>query len=125
LGYETYWWDGAPYFYADDSYFRWAPAAGEYVTVEPPAGPPDAAGVTPKPSAGGATVITQLFAYPKVGQSEEQQAKDRRECEVWAKGASGYDPDKIAVPSDAELDDRGQFLRAEAACLSGRNYSVE
>lgn len=36
---------------------------------------------------------TQSVAtYPSKGQSAEQQAKDTRECDTWAKQQSGYDP---------------------------------
>jgi hypothetical protein len=53
----------------------------------------------------------QIFMYPKNGQSEQQQALDKRECQQWASaqagGASGPD-----------------YRRAMLACLDGRGYSV-
>jgi hypothetical protein len=53
----------------------------------------------------------QIFMYPKNGQSEEQQALDKRECQQWASaqagGAGGPD-----------------YRRAMLACLDGRGYSV-
>ena len=53
----------------------------------------------------------QIFMYPKNGQSEAQQALDKRECQQWASaqagGASGSD-----------------YRRAMLACLDGRGYSV-
>ena len=53
----------------------------------------------------------QIFTYPKNGQSEAQQAIDKRECHQWAStqagGASGPD-----------------YRRAMLACLDGRGYSV-
>ena len=33
-----------------------------------------------------------VYAYPKKGQSEAQQTKDRTECESWAKQQTGFDP---------------------------------
>lgn len=32
------------------------------------------------------------FAYPKAGQSEQQQSKDRYECHQWAVSQTGFDP---------------------------------
>jgi hypothetical protein len=68
---------------------------------------------------------TDLFAYPKGGQSVEQQGRDRAECHDWAVSQTGFDP---AQPSHEDPKDwaakRDSYLRAEAACLEGRNYSV-
>lgn len=33
-----------------------------------------------------------VYAYPKKGQTAEQQSKDRTECEAWAKQQTGFDP---------------------------------
>ena len=33
-----------------------------------------------------------LYVYPKNGQSQEQQKKDRYECHMWAVQQTGYDP---------------------------------
>lgn len=33
-----------------------------------------------------------VYAYPKKGQSAEQQSRDRLECEAWAKQQTGFDP---------------------------------
>ncbi len=35
---------------------------------------------------------TQLFAYPKAGQSQERQARDQSECHHWAVQQSAFDP---------------------------------
>jgi hypothetical protein len=53
----------------------------------------------------------QIFMYPKNGQSEQQQALDRRECEQWASGQAGG----ASGPN---------YRRAMLACLDGRGYSV-
>ncbi len=109
LAYATYYWDGVPYYYADDNYYQWDSAANQYETVAPPAGlvnqvtaaaPTDAA-------------PPDLFAYPEKGQSATQQAKDRTDCQQWATGQVG---------ADATRHD--EYLRAEAACLTGKGYSV-
>jgi hypothetical protein len=104
LVYSTYYWDGVPYYYADDNYYQWDSTAGEYETVQPPAAIASQAAAAPP---------AQLFAYPTNGQSAEQQTKDRRDCEQWATGQAGSDAAK-----------RDDYLKAEAACLTGKGYSV-
>jgi hypothetical protein len=53
----------------------------------------------------------QIFAYPKNGQSEAQQALDQRECRQWASTQAGG----TSGPA---------YRRAMLACLDGRGYSV-
>lgn len=137
LGYATYWWGGVPYYYADNSYFVWDDGVGQYEAVEPPpdlSASPDQAGVPPPgtppangagaPPAGGPTSIPELFAYPKGGQSAEQQARDRQECQQWATSQTGVDPAKVPANPGQQMR-RQDYLRAETSCLEGRNYSVQ
>jgi hypothetical protein len=189
LYYSTFWWDGVPYYYADNDYYEWNPTVGQYEAVVPPPG------VTQQPqggvaSAAGAPESSELFAYPKNGQSPAQQASDKEQCRAWARsqvgatltpndgaaarsgdgpgrtagntagGAPGATPgsDATAVgalqqaaassapppssatglpgtagataPSPADTvpandAQRAAYLRAEAACLTGRGYSVQ
>jgi len=121
--YETYWWGGIPYYYADGNYYLWDGAAAGYVVVEPPAG---LSAVPPQglPSAPGRPAVSsELFAYPKGGQSEAQQKQDKEECRRWAMSQSGLDA-ATAEGSKTTGDARQGYLRAEAACLEARNYSV-
>ena len=64
--------------------------------------------------------------YPKGGQSVEQQAKDRYECHRWAADQTGFDPTHAdgGVAANAATAKRADYLRADGACLEGRNYSV-
>jgi hypothetical protein len=126
LGYSTYYWGGVPYYYADDSLYTWDADSGEYVTVAPPDGSPDVAPPNSSAETGSAAAAkVDLFAYPKAGQSEQQQARDRDECRKWARaqtdGGSSQTPSESIVTSSAHAG----YLRAEAACLEGRNYSVK
>ncbi|HEX3838134.1 MAG TPA: hypothetical protein VHW25_14320 [Steroidobacteraceae bacterium] len=114
LAYATYYWDGVPYYYADDNYYQWDGDAGEYETIEPPAGLINEAQAAPADSAS-----AQLYAYPKNGQSDAQQAKDRSECQQWA----GTQPN--TDPSGKDGAKHENYLQAEAACLTGRGYSVQ
>ncbi|MEK7770040.1 MAG: hypothetical protein AAB335_03085, partial [candidate division NC10 bacterium] len=33
-----------------------------------------------------------VYAYPRKGQTAEQQSRDQTECQAWAKQQSGFDP---------------------------------
>jgi hypothetical protein len=146
--YATYWWGGVPYYYADDNYYVWDSPAGEYQEVQPPAQVAQQAANAPAPS-------QQLYAYPKNGQSEQQQTSDKAQCRQWAATQMGSPPNHgevnrppgvlstqpptsdtatgalgeaigTAPPSDGPPAAGGRdFLRAEAACLQGRGYSVD
>ncbi len=111
--YSTYWYGGIPYYYADNTYFLWNPAAGQYRTVAPPAGAPNMpAGQAP----------SELMVYPKRGQSENQQITDRYECYRWAVSQLGYDP--TSAGGGTVRRDLTDYDRAQTACLEARGYSV-
>jgi hypothetical protein len=117
LYYQTYYWNGVPYYYADNTYYVYDPNAKQYQTVAPPdglqaEGAPGAAG-----SGSG-----ELIAYPKNGQTTDQQSKDKYECHKWAVGQTGYDP---TTGASAPAAKRPDYMRAQAACLEGRGYSVQ
>jgi hypothetical protein len=116
LYYSTFWWDGIPYYYADDVYYRYDGRVRQYVTVAPPQEVQSQNGTQ-------VPVGTEPIAYPKNGQSAEQQAKDKYECHHWAATQSGFDPTLGAVAS-ASQSKRSDYMRAQAACLDGRGYSV-
>ena len=64
----------------------------------------------------------QWFVYPSRGQSQAQLAADRSQCNGWAVGESGYDPDlKVHRNPDTGPNAYG---RALSACLEGRGYTV-
>jgi len=110
--YSTYWWGGIPYYYADDTFYTWDGSVGQYETISPPPEVEQQA----QSGAGG-----ELIAYPKNGQSDQQQAKDKTDCRQWALTQSGYDPAGAATTA---ASNRGDYLRAQAACLDARGYSV-
>jgi len=120
--YETYWWDGIPYYYVNGDYYVWNGDAEAYEQLQPPAeiaeqGPGQA------PQAG-----NRVFAYPKNGQTAQQQAKDESECSSWASSQSGYAPATGTAANEnsgAAAAKRQDYRRAEAACLEGRGYTVE
>jgi len=119
LYYSTYYWGGIPYYYADNTYYTYDGSARQYVTVAPPAGlVTEAQAANPEP------VGTDLIAYPKNGQSDEQQKKDKYECHHWATVQSGFDPTQGATAA-AGATRRSDYMRAQEACLEGRGYSVK
>jgi hypothetical protein len=137
--YATYWWGGVPYYYVNNVYYTYSAADNGYVATDPPpvagddtadvnaapaAGPDgDAAAQNGTPPdvapAGGAGLI----AYPRNGQSEQQQSQDKFECHNWAKGQTGFDPTSQAS-AGASAGTRSAYGRAMAACLEGRGYTV-
>ncbi len=123
--YSTYWWGGVPYYYADDTYFQWDGAAGQYVTVAPPPGlasQPDGQPAAAAPAGPGQAPLSELMVYPKGGQTQEQIGKDKYECHKWAASQTGFDPTQAGGTAPNRRPD---YLRAQAACLEGRGYSVK
>jgi hypothetical protein len=117
--YTTVWFGGVPYYYADDVYYVYRGGRG-YEVVEPPGN------VQASTSAPGKT-SSDLFIYPKNGQSEEQQSKDKYECHSWASSQSGFDPTQPlgGVAEDQAAAKRADYQRAQQACLEARGYSVK
>jgi hypothetical protein len=128
--YSTLWWDGIPYYYAYDAYYVWNDGANAYEAVNPPPGVADQVS-----SQSGALV--SLYAYPKNGQTTEQQTKDRAACYDWAVKRTGFAPAGPSSPSPQQAapasvakdlshppSNRQDYLRAQAACLEGRGYTV-
>lgn len=69
----------------------------------------------------------RIFIYPRKGQSEELQAKDRYECHRWGMSQTGYDPTQpTSGMSGAQLNQmRADYKRAMSACLDGRGYTMK
>jgi hypothetical protein len=122
--YSTYWWGGVPYYYADNTYYTWDAGVGQYVTVAPPAGSVaqgTANGQQP-PAAAGQAPSAELMVYPKNGQTQDQIGKDKYECHKWAASQTGFDPTQAGGSAPNK---RSDYVRAQAACLEGRGYSVK
>jgi hypothetical protein len=121
LYYSTYWWDGIPYYYANDNFYQWNAAVGQYESVRAPQNLVSL--VTTTQTLGNGS----LFAYPKNGQTSAQQASDRIDCQHWATSQTGSNssPAISTAAVGATAARRQDYLRAESACLEGRGYSVE
>jgi hypothetical protein len=112
--YSTLWWDGIPYYYADNTYYRWNGVVDQYETVAPPPGIENQAVQS--------AAASDLIVYPKNGQSQEQQGTDKYECYRWAADQTGFDPTQ---PAGTGSGRRSDYFRAQAACLEGRGYTVK
>lgn len=117
LYYSTLWWDGIPYYYADHVYYRYDSGVRQYETVAPPP-------AAQSQASAGESIGTDLIAYPKDGQSAEQQATDKYECHHWAVTQTGFDPTQGAAAASS-AGKRSDYVRAQAACLDGRGYTVK
>ncbi|MEW5771141.1 MAG: DUF6515 family protein [Pseudomonadota bacterium] len=115
--YTTIWVGGVPYYYADGVYYLWRPVDRTYVVVDPP-NESEVVSLPPEPE--------QLFIYPKQGQSEQQQAKDRYDCHRWAVDQTAFDPTQPGggVAPAETAGKRADYQRATKACLEARGYSV-
>jgi len=129
--YATYWWGGVPYYYANDVYYTWNAGQNGYVVTDPPpidgadsdsSGGGDGGYASADPRSNSApSGSPNVYAYPKSGQSEEQQSTDRYECHKWAVAQSGFDPTHTSQASGNSVD----YRRAMTACLDGRGYSAK
>jgi hypothetical protein len=126
--YSTFWWDGVPYYYADDNYYLWDNSVDQYQAVSPP---PEVLS-----QRNTRQTLADLFAYPKNGQSPEQQLEqqlqDKQACRNWAAAQTGAAPTQSDAASAtaqagnaAPAATRENYLRAQAACFEARGYSVQ
>ena len=49
------------------------------------------------------TPITQVYFYPKAGQTTEQQSRDHYECYNWAVKQTGFDPSQSSIPPERRV----------------------
>jgi len=119
--YTTVWIGGAPYYYANDTYYTWDAAQNGYQVVQPPADAPAVGGDTQPQAAS-----DDLYVYPQNNQTADQQSNDKYECHKWANSQTGFDPTQTAggVTPDQLEAKRADYQRAMKACLEGRGYSV-
>jgi len=47
--------------------------------------------------------LTQVYFYPKAGQTTEQQSRDHYECYGWAMKQTGFDPSQSTIPPDRRV----------------------
>jgi hypothetical protein len=115
--YATYWYGGVPYYYANDVYYTYNPSYDGYVATDPPpvsdGGDAAANGAAPAVAPADAAAAASVFMYPKNGQSAEQQATDKAECQQWAAQEAG-----------SVAQNPSEYRQAMKACAEGRGYSA-
>ena len=112
IGYATLTFGTTMYYHVNDVFYR--RFGTEYVVVEAPSDNYNVP-VASTYSSGDWAI------YPRYGQSDEELQQDRYECHLWAFERTNYDP---SMPyQDNRL--RGDYYRAQAACLEGRGYTVK
>lgn len=47
--------------------------------------------------------LTQVYFYPKEGQTKEQQSRDHYECYNWAMQQTGFDPSQSSIPPERRV----------------------
>jgi outer membrane lipoprotein SlyB len=58
---------------------------------------PENAGVSSK------APLTQVYFYPKAGQTTQQQSRDHYECYTWAVKQSSFDPSQTSIPPERRV----------------------
>jgi hypothetical protein len=124
--YATYWWGGVPYYYANDVFYTYNSGYNGYVVTDPPPADEstssgDGGYNSAEPGTSDSAGSTEVYAYPKSGQSDEQQSTDRYECHKWAVAQSGFDP----THASSGVGNTADYRRAMTACLDGRGYSAK
>ncbi|MEI6459760.1 MAG: DUF6515 family protein [Pseudomonadota bacterium] len=114
--YSTYWFGGAPYYYANDVYYLWRSERNAYEVVPPPEPADGAVAAAP----------VDLYIYPRNGQTEAQQSEDRYQCHRWATDQTHFDPTRPGGGfSGSPEAGRADYFRAMTACLEGRGYTAK
>lgn len=72
------------------------------------------------------TSYGHLEILPQDGTSYSRQSTDQYECDIAAAKQTGFDPtlEDGGVPADVAPARQVEYLRAEAACLEARGYTV-
>jgi hypothetical protein len=127
IGYATYYWGGLPYYYYDNAYYTWDSGYNGYVATDPPpvgdegSASADTSANSVESDGTAAAGSSELYVYPRNGQSDEQMATDKFECHKWAVSQSGFDPTRSSNPQGTSAD----YQRAFGACLDARGYSAK
>lgn len=112
IGFVTLTFGSSRYYYVNDVYYQ--RFGTEYIVVEAP---------RRRTTQVASNVYTSgdWQIYPRYGQTDATLQQDRYECHLWAFDRTHYDP------SQPHQDNRrrGDYYRAQAACLEGRGYTIK
>lgn len=102
------------FYHVNDTYYVWDDRREAYIVSTEPVDAGQAIESATK---------ERLFVYPKIGQDEELQSKDRYECHRWAVTESGVDP--TLEEREYGQQETNNYKHAISACLVARDYSVK
>ena len=88
------------------------------VTSPPPAASPPVSSTAPRGNWGGG--VSDIIAYPRNGQNDQQTSTDKFECHKWSVAQTGFDPTRSINLQGTAMD----YRRAMGACLDARGYTV-
>jgi hypothetical protein len=91
------------------------PQSGPQLRSQPLEAAP--APTTPRNFSGG---VSDVIAYPRNGQSEQQTSTDKFACHNWSVAQTGFDPQRSMNLQGTAMD----YRRAMEACLDARGYTV-
>jgi hypothetical protein len=150
-GYQSFWWQGKPYYFGDSTFYAWNGDVGKYEQVTPPIGFNQPPSQLVTMSQGIPKLSARLFVYPEAGQTSADQARDEAECHKLASAKEAPPAAPTPPPSPPPTARRGRrpggrrggpsaapepassidtlnlqhaVLSAEAACLEKKHYSV-
>jgi len=110
---ERLWIGSSMFFLAAGTYYQWQDNAQEYVVVSPPVSAPQPIQTSNS---------YDVAAYPANGQTPQQIAQDRYECQRWAVEQSGFNPATATYAPAPEVVTI--YRQSLANCYSSRGYSV-
>lgn len=113
-GYVSFWLGKRRYFYVNYTYYLWDDYRRDYQVVKQPHGAKEALSLQ-------ASISSEVYAYPKKGQSKQLQQRDYYDCYLWASERSGYQP----AQDNQSAHSAKNYRRAMSACLEARGYSVK
>jgi hypothetical protein len=121
---QRMWIGSSVFFLAAGTYYQYQDNTQDYVVVNPPVqqviqAPP----LSPTYSQQVPNSSYDVDFQPANGQSPEQVAQDRYDCQQWAVQQSGFDPARVSYAPAPEVVN--VYRQNMANCLSSRGYRVD
>ena len=88
------------------------------VVASPPPSSPPVSSTAPRGNFSGG--ISDIIAYPRNGQNDQQTSTDKFECHKWSVAQTGFDPTRSMNLQGTAMD----YHRAMGACMDARGYTV-
>jgi hypothetical protein len=142
----TFWWLGIPYYYYNDVYYTWSPAASGYVATDPPPMVSEAApAATDVAAVGDGSEPPPGAAAAADGPAGQEQPIAPGRFALSQPAGGGFQDHVFAYPANGQSDQQQQqdraacdqwaaaqagsaggedFHRAVIACFEGRGYSA-